>query len=189
MPAPRILPIDDKAVAEPQQTDGVRKSCASGPLRQVEGIAIARAATLTTGEVVEADMFGGNVAALYVLKQFGGLTTAVRPKKASELMLYFLGGDDEKFTTPGIVPGGPSFAWIIRDVSEPARKAFNNRINIELKAGQVYVWSTNGKKMFPKDAASGLRYLCDFDQNASDDDLKSLFLKKLTSQKQPRKSR
>jgi hypothetical protein len=48
----------------------------------------------------------------------------------------------------GLLPGGPVFIWIVDALSDLTRNTFR-MAGITLQMGDVFVWNTNGKKIFP----------------------------------------
>jgi hypothetical protein len=86
-----------------------------------------------------------------------------------------------------VVPGGPSFLWIIRVLSQGTKDRFK-KAGVELNPGEVYVWETKGKKVFPPTDLKEIKYLCTLDNpTLSDDELIMLFLKSASPDKDKRR--
>ena len=75
-----------------------------------------------------------------------------------------------------LMPGGPVFLWVIRDVSPLLQDEFKGLPRRPL-AGEVYIWATDGKSSFPTEAKRELKYLCNFDPTMTDREIQQAFLK------------
>jgi hypothetical protein len=167
-----------------KQNEQKNKPCGTNPER-AGGLAITTGVASTGDEVIRV---GGNVSMIFTAVPFSGKMTPTR-----------------------LIPGGPLFVWILRAISDHTKLRFKE-VGVDLKVGEVYIWTTDGSKvaflsgpskplvitlkpsaktlaMFTYTSATlqGIKYLCDFDQTLSDDELMKVFLKESPPAAKPAK--